>query len=199
MAEKTKIKKHLLYLTINDEITLYEIDNLDTIKKNKSLIPKLNFNDPLNDFIIMDEDYIILIDNDNLYLVNLKNYKIEYKAECPQSDDTLFYILNFLSIFKYKENIFATYAGYLSHSDNFFIITFWRPNKQKKNVEIIQSSDCGFLYMLNKEKLLILERDDNDEYVVSQVKIKETNKKVETVETTTLSAFEKKNKKIKNK
>ena len=178
---------------------MYEIDDLDTIKKSKSLIPKLNFNDTLNDFIIMDEDYIILIDNDNLYLVNLENYKIEYKAECPQSDDPLFYILNFLSIFKYKENIFAIYAVYLSHSDNFFIITFWRFNKQKKNVEIIQSSDCGFLYMLNKEKLLILERDDNDEYVVSQVKIKETNKKVETVETTTISAFEKKNKKIKNK
>ena len=81
----------------------------------------MNFNDALNDFIIMDEDYIILIDNDNLYLVNLKNYKIEYKAECPQSDDTLFYILNFLSIFKYKENIFATYAGYLSHSDTFLL------------------------------------------------------------------------------
>ena len=199
MAEKTKIKKHLLYLTINDEITLYEIDDLDTIKKSKSLIPKLNFNDTLNDFIFMDEDYIILIDNVNLYLVNLKNYKIEYKAKCPQSDDTLFYILNFLSIFKYKENIFATYAGYLSHSDNFANITFWRFNKQKKNVEIIQSSDCGFHYMLNKEKLLILERDDNDEHVVSQVKIKETNRKVETVETTTISAFEKKNKKIKNK
>ena len=35
LAEKTKIKKHLLYLTINDEITLYEIDNLDNIKKIK--------------------------------------------------------------------------------------------------------------------------------------------------------------------
>ena len=68
LAEKTKIKKHLLYLTINDEITLYEIDNLDNIKKNKSLIPKMNFNDTLNDFIIMDEDYIILINNDNLYI-----------------------------------------------------------------------------------------------------------------------------------
>ena len=66
-------------------------------------------------------------------------------------------------------------------------------------MEIIQSSDCGFLYMLNKEKLLILERDYDDEYVVSKVKIKETNRKVETVETTTISAFEKKNKKIKNK
>ena len=53
--------------------------------------------------------------------------------------------------------------------------------------------------MLNKEKLLILERDDDDEFVVSQVKIKETNKKVETLETRTISAFEKKNKKIKNK
>ena len=53
--------------------------------------------------------------------------------------------------------------------------------------------------MLNKEKLLIIERDEDDNLVLSQVKIKETNKKVETVETTTISSFEKKNKKIKEK
>ena len=198
LAEKTKIKKHLLYLSINGD-TLYEIDNLDNIKKNKSLIPKLNLNNALNDFIILNEDYIVLIDEDNLYLVNLNNYKIEYKAECPQPDDSLIYVYFFMSIFKYKENIFATFAGYRSHSDNFAIITFWRFNKQKKNVEIIQSSDCGFHYMLNKEKLLIIERDEDDNMVLSQVKIRETNKKVETVETTTISIFEKKNKKIKDK
>ena len=127
-----------------------------------------------------------------MHLVNLNNYKIEQSVECPQEspyDDIQVY--SFISINNYKDNIFVTYAGYFEQGSESFIMSFWKFDKNKKRVELIQSNYEGFFFMLNKEKFIVLERlyDDNgdDFFAVSQVKITETKQKVETIETTTIS------------
>ena len=191
-----KSKKHLLlFLSLEGKNKLYEINNLNDIGKKGALIPRLtsdDFNEVILDYIILDENYIILIDPDQLHLVNLNNYKIEQSVECPQEspyDDIQVY--SFISINNYKDNIFVTYAGYFEQGSESFIMSFWKFDKNKKRVELIQSNYEGFFFMLNKEKFIVLERlyDDNgdDFFAVSQVKITETKQKVETIETTTIS------------
>ena len=171
------------------------LSNLNDIGKKGALIPRLtsdDFNKVILDYVILDENYIVLIDPDKLHLVNLNNYKIEQSVECPQEspyDDIQVY--SFISINNYKDNIFVTYAGYFEQGSESFIMSFWKFDKNKKRVELIQSNYEGFFFMLNKEKFIVLERlyDDNgdDFFAVSQVKITETKQKVETIETTTIS------------
>ena len=188
-----KSRKYLLLLSSKD--ILYEINNLDDINKKGSLIPRLTsdeFEDVILDYIKLDENYIILIDSDKLYLINLNNYKIEQSVECPQeSPYDGIQIYSFISINNYKDNIFVTYAGYFEQGGESFIMSFWKFDKNKKRVELIQSNYEGFFFMLNKEKFIVLERlvDDNGDnfFAVSQVKITETKQKVETIETTTMS------------
>lgn len=161
----------------------------------------MNVNSIINDALDMEDRNIILACQEKLSLVNLNTYKVEYEVECPQIESDLIYnnLHTFYDIFTFKGNIFVTISGLSNHTDNTFLISFWNYNSfKKKKFEIIQCLKFNEYYlMIDKEKLLIMDYDDDS---IIQLSIKEKKGKVkDIVETTTESDFNKKRKKKKIK
>ena len=184
----------------NNNLLIIPKGNNTNIYLRKSFKNVMNINALINDALDMKDGNIILACEEKLVLVDIKSYKIEYEAECPQIEDDLKYLAphSFCDIFDFKDNLFITISGYHNETDNSYFLTVWNYELNKNNkIENVQSLKFDdYNLMLDKEKLIIM---DNDESII-QLSIKEIKGKAKNiVKTTTESEFNKNKKKKKKK
>ena len=160
----------------------------------------MNINSPINDALDMKDGNIILACREELILVDITTYKIEYKVECPQIEEELKYgdFHSFYDIFEFKNDIFITISGHYNQADNSYLLSVWNYNLNRnikiENVQCLKFDDYNL--MLDKEKLLILDTKES----VIQINIKEIKGKAKNiVNITTESEFNKNKKKKKMK
>ena len=188
---KNDEKKNLLILPMGHDTNIY-------LRKNCKKV--MNINSIINDALDMNDGNIILACEYKLILVDIKNYKIEYEVECPQIEEELEFTIphTFRDIFEFKNNLFITISGHSDQSDNDYLVSIWNYDLNKSNkIEKVQCLKFNEYYlMLDKENLLIMNKDLS----IIQLSIKEKKGKAKNaIETTTVSEYNKKYKKKKNK
>ena len=187
---KNNEKNNLLIFPINDT-NIYLRKNFKKVMSIDSII---------NDAIDMNDGNIILESDDKLILVNINNYKIEFEVECPQIKEELEISFPhvFYDIFEFKNNLFITISGFHNQNGHNYLLSIWNYDSNKSN--IIENVQClkfdEYFFMLDKENLLIIDDDSS----IIQLNIKEKKGKAKNgIEITTISEFNKKNKKKKIK
>ena len=164
--------KNLLFIPYDKYTNLYNLNDL-------TFITKINF--LIIDFLLLNDDILFCFNLDNGYILNLKNFNIIQKINCPQNFYNEFDENNnfngnyqFNKVFKYNNNIFITIIKSKTFCNEFNLICIW-DYSQIENIKLKQTLifDKNYIDLIDIKNLYYLNFSG-----INQIIIKQSNKPI---------------------